>query len=59
MVTTWTITQLNRQTSDDFVTSVHWAVTATEENFLTTIYNTCGWPEGDPTIYKAAQEATT
>jgi hypothetical protein len=50
MVTTWTITQLNRRTSDGFVTSAHWIVTATDENFMASTYNTCGWPDGETII---------
>jgi hypothetical protein len=50
MVINWTITQLNRQTSDGFVTSAHWNAAAIDENFMASVYNTCGWPVGEPTI---------
>ena len=50
MTTTWTISQLDRQTSDGFVTTAHWTCTAVDGDHLDSIYSTCSWPEGTPTI---------
>jgi len=48
--TTWTITQLDRQTTDGFVTTAHWTATATDGNFSASAYSTCGWPNGVPDV---------
>jgi hypothetical protein len=46
----WTITNLDRNTADGFVTTAHWTATATDGNYTASIYSTCSWPEGTPTI---------
>jgi len=59
MTTTWTISQLDRNTADGFVTTAHWNVTAIDGNYTAYIYNTCSWPEGTPAIpYVNLTEAT-
>lgn len=50
MTTTWTITQCDRLTSDGFITTAHWTATATDEGFTASIYSTCSWAAGTPTI---------
>ena len=50
MTTTWTITQLDRQTSDGFVTTAHWIATAVDGDYTASVYNTCGWADAAPTI---------
>jgi hypothetical protein len=50
MTTTWTIAQLDRQTSDGFVTTAHWTATAVDGDYSASVYGTCGWSEGTPTI---------
>ena len=47
---TWTISQLDRQTSDGFVTTAHWQATAVDGEHSDSIYSTCSWPEGTPTV---------
>jgi hypothetical protein len=47
---TWTIEQLSRQTSDGFVTTAHWRATAVDGDYTASVYSTCGWSEGTPTI---------
>lgn len=47
---TWTISQLDRRTSDGFVTTAHWRATAVDGNFSSSIYATCGWADGQPTV---------
>jgi hypothetical protein len=50
MTTTWTISTLDRQTSDGFVTTAHWQATATDGDYSASVYNTCSWSEGTATI---------
>ena len=59
MTTTWTISQLDRQTSDGFVTTAHWQATAVDGEHSASIYNTCSWSDGTPTVpYTDLTEAT-
>ena len=46
----WTITQCDRLTSDDFITTAHWTATAVDGEFTASIYSTCSWAAGTPTI---------
>lgn len=58
MTITWKISQLDRRTSDGFVTTAHWTVTAIDGEFSASIYSTCGWSEGAPeTPYESLTEA--
>ena len=50
MTTTWTISQLDRQTADGFVTTAHWQATAVDGEHSASIYNTCSWSDGTPTV---------
>lgn len=50
MAITWTIDQLDRLTADGFVTTAHWRATATDGDYSASVYGTCGWAEGTPTI---------
>lgn len=50
MTTTWKITQLDRLTSDDFITTAHWTCTAVDGDYTVSIYATCSWQPGTPTI---------
>ena len=47
---TWSISQLDRRTSDGFVTTAHWRATAVDGDYSASIYSTCGWSEGQPTV---------
>jgi hypothetical protein len=47
---TWNISQLDRQTSDGFVTTAHWQATATDGDYSASVINTCSWSEGTATI---------
>jgi len=47
---TWNISQLDRQTSDGFVTTAHWQATATDGDYSASIVNTCSWSDGTATI---------
>jgi hypothetical protein len=50
MTITWTIAQLDRQTSDGFVTTAHWQATATDGDYSASVYSTCSWSDGTATI---------
>ena len=45
-MTTWTINQLDRNTSNGFVTTVHYNVTKTDGDFSASTYGTIGY-QGD------------
>lgn len=47
---TWKITQCDRLTSDDFITTAHWTATAVDGEYSASIYSTCSWAPGTPTI---------
>ena len=46
---TWTITQLDRLTSDGFITCAHWVCSGVDGDYAASVYSTCGFPEGTPT----------
>ena len=50
MTTTWKITQCDRLTSDNFITVAHWTATAVDGEHTASIYSTCSWAAGTPTI---------
>lgn len=55
---TWTITQLDRKTSDGFVTTAHWTAAAVDEEFTASVYSTVSWSEGSPSIpYESLTQA--
>ena len=47
---TWTITTLDREVSNGFVTTAHWTATATDGDYTASIYSTCSWAEGTPVV---------
>ena len=42
---TWTIAQLERNTADDFVTIVHYRVTAVDDTYTASTYGTVGYTQ--------------
>jgi hypothetical protein len=50
MTTTWTITQCDRLTADNFITTAHWTASAVDGDYTASIYSTCSWADGTPTI---------
>jgi len=50
MTTTWTISTLERETSNGFVTIAHWQATAVDGEYSASTYATCSWADGTPTI---------
>jgi hypothetical protein len=49
-MTNWTISTLERETSNGFVTTAHWQATAVDGDYTASIYSTCSWASGTPTI---------
>ena len=46
----WTITETNYQTSDKFIFQAHWTASAVDGDYTASIYSTCSWADGSPTI---------
>ena len=42
----WTISQLDRNTSNGFVTTAHWQATAVDGEHTASIYSTASWADG-------------
>ena len=42
----WTISQLDRNTANGFVTTAHWQATAVEGEHTASIYSTASWADG-------------
>ena len=47
---TWSISNLDRRTSDGFVTTAHWIATAVDGEVSASVYATVSWSEGSPTV---------
>ena len=50
MTTTWVITQTDYQTANGFITTAHWTATAVDGDYTASIWSTCSWQPGTPTI---------
>jgi hypothetical protein len=50
MTTTWTISQLDRNTANGFVTTAHWQATAVDGEHTASIYSTTSWADGTVNI---------
>lgn len=46
----WKITETNYQTSDEYIFCAHWTATAVDGEYSASIYSTCSWAAGTPTI---------
>jgi hypothetical protein len=54
----WTIAQLDRQTSDGFVTTAHWTANAVDGDYTASVYSTCSFAIATPSIpYASVTEA--
>ena len=59
MTTTWTINNLDRETADGLVTTIHWGATAVDGEFSASIVNTQQLERGDSFVdYATLTEAT-
>ena len=50
MNTTWTITATDYQTANGFIFTAHWTATQVDEGYTASIWSTCSWQTGTPTI---------
>ena len=50
MTTTWVITQTDYQTANGFIFTAHWTATAVDGDYTASIWSTCSWQAGTPTI---------
>lgn len=57
-MTTWTISTLNRDTSDGFVTTAHWTASQTEGDFTASTYSTASFTKEDGINYVPYAELT-
>ena len=58
MTTTWKIAQCDRLTVDNFITTAHWTVNATDGTYTASSYGTCGFAAATPAIpYASVTEA--
>ena len=46
----WVITQTNYETANGFITTAHWTASAVDGNYTASVYSTCSWQPGTPTI---------
>ena len=59
MTTTWTISTLDSNTADGFVSVAHWSATAVDGEHSASAYATVSWAEGTPAVpYANLTEAT-
>ena len=47
---TWTITDTNYETANGFITTAHWTASAVDGDYTASIYSTCSWADGSPTV---------
>ena len=47
---TWTITQTDYQTANGFIFTAHWTATQVDDGYTASIWSTCSWQPGTPTI---------
>jgi hypothetical protein len=46
----WNISETNYETANGFITQAHWQCTATDGEYTASIYSTCSWSDGSPTV---------
>ena len=49
-MTIWSITQADYETANGFITVAHWNASLTDGEYSASIYATCSWAAGTPTI---------
>jgi hypothetical protein len=57
MTTVWTVSQLDRNTADGFVTTAHWQCTATDGEYSASVYASCGFDGELSVAYDSLTEA--
>ena len=59
MSVTWSINTMERDVATGFVSVVHWNATAVDGEHSASVYSTCSWSDGTPTVdYADLTEAT-
>jgi hypothetical protein len=54
----WTISTTNYEVSNGFIQTAHWQCNAVDGDYTASIYSTCSWADGSPTIpYSDVTEA--
>ena len=56
---TWNVVQMNRLTSNGFVTTAHWTASAVDGDYSASTYATSSWADGTPTTPYADLTQTT
>jgi hypothetical protein len=46
----WTITQTDYEVANGFITTAHWTASAVDGDYTASIYSTCSWADGTPTV---------
>jgi len=46
----WNVSQTDRYLDSGFVYCAHWQATATDGDYSASVYSTCSWQPGTPTI---------
>ena len=59
MTTTWKITQCDRLTEDDFITTAHWTATAVDGDYSASIYSTCSFSKPEENVDLTPYDAIT
>ena len=60
MTITWTITQCDRLTSDNFITTAHWTASAVDGKFAAApIYSTCSFSKSEANVDLKLYEEVT
>ena len=50
MTTSWIITATDYQTANGFIFTAHWTATQVDGDYTASIWSTCSWQAGTPTI---------
>lgn len=50
MNTTWTITNTDYETANGFITTAHWTAAAVDGEHTASVYSTCSFAAGTPSI---------
>jgi hypothetical protein len=58
MTTVWTVSQLDRNAADGFVTTAHWQCTATDGEYSASVYASCGFDGELSVAYDSLTEET-
>jgi hypothetical protein len=55
----WTITQCDRLTADNFITTAHWNCTATDGDYTASIYSICSFTKPEENVDLTPYEGVT